>query len=316
MVVAGGGAIGMACALELRRYGRTVMLLERGELGSQASWAAAGMLAANDPQNPVALRSLAQMSIELYPDFLKAVAGVTGVEVPFETNWTHEGIAGGTFEWVKEWSLDPRKLMAALALAVRASGVEIFENCNVLSCLEGNGQVEVSTDRGTFAGKQSLDCRGAWTGGAVRPAKGQMLRVYAPGVMAQEGRGNVVVRTADVYAVPRLDGSVVIGATVEDAGFDTVVHEVDVQALRARAATLVPALAEAQEMERWAGLRPDTPDHLPLMGQTAERAFTAAGHFRNGVLLAPATAKVMAELMRGAVPSVDLRAFAPSRLDT
>ena len=78
---------------------------------------------------------------------------------------------------------------------------------------------------------------------------------------------------------------------------------------------MVPALAEAQEMERWAGLRPDTPDHLPLMGQTAERAFTAAGHFRNGVLLAPATAKVMAELMRGAVPSVDLRAFAPSRLD-
>jgi glycine oxidase len=122
----------------------------------------------------------------------------------------------------------------------------------------------------------------------------------------------VVVRTQDVYLVPRLDGSVIIGATVENAEFDRKVYEPDLQRLRAKAAELLPVLAGAPEIASWAGLRPDTPDHLPFLGQADTRAFVAAGHFRNGILLAPATAHVMMQLVLGIRTSVDL---APFRLD-
>ena len=100
-----------------------------------------------------------------------------------------------------------------------------------------------------------------------------MLRVHAPGALAVHGHGNVTVRTEDIYLLPRLDGSVVIGATIEDAGFDVSTSDADIARLRARAAELLPALAAAPELERWAGLRPDTPDHLPVIGRTGEHSW-------------------------------------------
>jgi glycine oxidase len=100
---------------------------------------------------------------------------------------------------------------------------------------------------------------------------------------------------------------------VEDAGFDKSVHANDVAHLKTEAAKLLPQIAEAVEIDSWAGLRPGSTDGLPLLGQVEENVFVAAGHYRNGILLAPATARVMAQLLAEEQPQVDLSTFSPCR---
>ena len=326
MVIAGAGLIGLACALECQRLGMRVTVLEKGSAVQEASWAAAGMLAAHDPANPAALTPLAELSLALYPEFLQRIALLSGQLVPMETEWTLEHAAGERtdtapkgfhadgFRRIAEQSLDPRKLSAALLAAVRRADITLLEGTPLLSHQASSNGVEIATAAGTLHGRWFVDCTGAWSA-PVRPAKGQMLRVHAPGVLAAGPLGNVVVRTEEIYLVPRLDGSVVLGATVEDAGYDKTLHEADLQLLRSRAARLIPALAAAPELERWAGLRPGTADHLPVLGFTGERTLIAAGHFRNGVLLAPATASVVGKMLCGEALPVDLDIFAPTRFD-
>ena len=325
IVIAGAGLIGMACALECRRRGLTVTLLERGRAGQEASWAAAGMLAAHDPANPPALQPLSNFSLELYPSFLNAAREVGGMAVPFETEWTLEEQAGAAvdvapaglsvtgFRRLREQSLDPRKLVAAATAAIRRANIDLREDTTLHSVQTAADGVRVSTSNGVFLCGRFVDCTGAWSSAGVRPAKGQMLRVNAPQALAAGTLGNVVVRNHSIYMVPRLDGSVVIGATVEDVGFDKTLIEDDLLALQRRAATLLPSLAAAEVLERWAGLRPATVDQLPLIGQTDRNIVVAGGHFRNGILLAPATAHVVGQLVLGETPHFDLHAFEPRR---
>ena len=122
-------------------------------------------------------------------------------------------------------------------------------------------------------------------------------------------------REGAVWSLQEMGIRAIIGATVEDDGFDKTVRPADIAHLRALAAKLFPPIAEAPELETWAGLRPSTPDSLPLLGPIPgqENQFLATGHYRNGILLAPATARVMAELIMGEPPSVDLAPFSPLR---
>jgi glycine oxidase len=128
-----------------------------------------------------------------------------------------------------------------------------------------------------------------------------------------------VVRTPGIYIVPRTSGPsagrAIIGATIEDAGFDKTVHPPDIDHLHSLAAALLPPLADTLELEAWAGLRPATPDGLPLLGALPNQPnhFIATGHYRDGILLAPATAHVMAQLLLGETPSIDLAPFSPAR---
>jgi glycine oxidase len=143
-----------------------------------------------------------------------------------------------------------------------------------------------------------------------------MLSVALPSTLPL----HFVVRTPDIYIVPRTTDPcatrAIIGATVEDVGFDKTVHPADIAHLRSLASTLLPVLAEAPQLEAWAGLRPATPDGLPLLGclPTRPHHFLATGHYRNGILLAPATAHVMAQHLTGETPSLDLSPFSPSRI--
>ena len=160
---------------------------------------------------------------------------------------------------------------------------------------------------------------GAWTGTigglprrvGVRPVKGQMVALLPPAPLIRR-----VVGGRGVYCVPRDDGRVLVGATVEEAGFDVSIAPAAVEELLAAAATVLPALATAPLHSRWAGLRPGTTDDLPLLGvdPEVEGLIWATGHYRNGILLAPLTASVVAALARGEEPPVDLAAFAPGRL--
>jgi glycine oxidase len=316
----------------------------------EASAAAAGMLAAYDPENPAMLLPLSELSLSLYPKFLDHLLDLSGEVVPLHTSTTlqalpagHEVLAGQLpilsrevlsllapeftpgdrrFLLLSENSLDPRELGRALLAAVRAAGIEVRAQTPIRLLRSGPAGVEIHTPNEALLAGRFVDCTGAWSAAAnlpahlqVSPRKGQMLAVELP----PSSPLHVVLRTPDIYIVPRTTQvagiRAVIGATVEEAGFDKTVNAVDIARLRGLAAQLLPVIAEARELETWAGLRPATPDNLPLLGPIPgqDNQFLATGHYRNGILLAPATARVMAELITGESPSVDLSPFSPLR---
>jgi glycine oxidase len=123
-----------------------------------------------------------------------------------------------------------------------------------------------------------------------------------------------VVRTPDVYLIPRSDGRMLIGATQEEAGFNKRTVPETIQRLRQAALDLVPKLVNARILEAWAGLRPGTPDTLPILGATDTPGyFAATGHFRDGILLAPVTAKVIGQVIAGRKPDWDITPFSAQR---
>ena len=319
VVVIGAGVIGLSIALEMERRGARVVVVERGEAMRQASVAAAGMLAVDDPGNPPELLPLARMSVGLYPEFLQRVEVLSGMAVPFQTETAlHYAEDGGVMR-LAEWSVDPRQLGAALVGAVRATTISLLERVEAGAVEDVPGGIRVRLAGGVeVVAEKVVHATGAWGGNDafVVPRKGQMLRVRVPKGMALRE----VHRNERVYVVPRTAGpqagTAVIGATVEDVGFDVNVHAEDLARLRAMAAELVPKLAsemDAPQIEAWAGLRPATRDGLPAIGAAGPRRFVAMGHYRNGVLLAPATAVVMANLLMGERPEVELGAFAVER---
>ncbi len=206
-----------------------------------------------------------------------------------------------------ESAVDPRELVAALALALERAGGTI-ETAEVVGGLfEGERLGGVRTAEGAeLAAESVVLAAGAWSAAdwlpafarpEVRPVKGQILTLAGP-------RGRPVceriVVGERVYIVPRVDGRVIVGATVEEQGFDTRVTAGGVHELLREAYRTLPEIVELELVEATAGLRPTTPDNLPLIGPGAiEGLVLATGHFRNGILLAPLTAERIAALLVG-----------------
>ena len=341
IIIAGGGIIGLATACELRQRGADVLLLERGETGREASSAAAGMLAACDPETPVALQAFALECGRVYPQFVAKMEAASGIAVdlrrqgtitlepevhatmpteyrrlsPDELSQREPALQahGLTPYLVPEDCVDPELLMRSLTRSAELAGVEIRRGVAVNEMRPAKqtpGQIEVVTRSDVFAGKAAIDCRGSWSGAPVVPRKGHMLYVQPQ----RAGLVQHVVRAPDSYIVPRSSGKVLLGTTVEDAGFDKTVNEATIRKLHAAAVKYFPELEEAPMVATWTGLRPGTPDDLPLMGETATPGiFLASGHFRNGILLAPLTAQIMADMLAGKPPALDISAFSPLR---
>jgi len=123
-----------------------------------------------------------------------------------------------------------------------------------------------------------------------------------------------VIRSPQAYLIPRSDGRLLVGATVEEAGFDKRTDLATIQRLHRAAIELVPKLADARILETWAGLRPGTPDALPILGETLTPGYyVATGHFRDGILLAPITAEVMTSVIEDRTPEYDLTPFSAAR---
>ncbi|MES2392910.1 MAG: FAD-dependent oxidoreductase [Acidobacteriota bacterium] len=324
ILIAGAGIVGLALALELDARGIKVTVLERGDALAQASTAAAGMLAVHDPDNPRELLELSEYSAELYPEFVARLERLSGLVVPMQTESTVQYLReGGTME-LREHSVDPGHLAPALVAAVRARGIELREGVEVVSTRRGvDGREVVAASGEVFRARVVVFATGAWEcadcmRGLVKPTKGQLMRVQLPEALKDLRQ---VHRRGHTYVIPRLlgpqAGSAIVGATVEYAGFDTETHEGDLVELRRAAAELLPALGEADAapmIEAWAGVRPMTADGMPLLGTSQVAGeFYAVGHGRNGILLAPATAVVMADLIEGKKPAVDVARFSAER---
>jgi len=313
-----------------------VLVVERGEPGHEASHAAAGMLVGSTLEGPKALHPLAAASAEMYPEFVHELQDESGVHVDLRDQGTlvfgHEGcgvklpapllelepslaLSDHPAEFVKERSVDPRALGAAALKAAKHREADISSGTEVTSLLIAEGKVAgVICAKTAYHAAIVVNCAGAWAGllgphrFPIRPVKGQMLAVVGQPVLRH------VIRTPDVYLVPRSDGRILIGATVEEAGFDKRTVPETIHRLHQAALGAVPALAEARVHEAWAGLRPGTPDDLPILGPTETPGyFVATGHFRDGILLAPVTALLMAQVISGETPRHDLSAFSPGR---
>jgi glycine oxidase len=340
VIIAGAGIIGVSIALELRERGLQVLVLDRGEPGQEASSAAAGMLAAFDPETPFALRSVAEESARMFPDYVRKLENLSGMQVDLRSQGTialldgssasaasslgtHRrlsadelrrmepavAIQGYSAFFVEESSVDPVLLMRAALKAASAVGIGVRGSVEVRELRAHGGQIEATTGQGRLSAAKAINCCGAWSGAPVKPRKGQMLAVRP-----QDTHLEHVIHAPGIYLVPRSSGSLVIGATVEDIGFDKTVEPETIQELHRAAVELVPDLASAEIVASWAGLRPGTPDDLPVLGETeVQGVFTASGHYRNGILLAPVTARIMANLCTGKPPGMDISRFSPAR---
>jgi glycine oxidase len=337
VIVVGGGIIGLSLSISLRKRGARVLVVERGEPGREASHAAAGMLAPGF-EMPAALRPLAIASASVYPEFAHELQDESGINVDLRDQGTlvfpppdvpeHPlpaplaGLEPGLADphraafYLKERSVDPRALVAAALKAAKHREVDIYSGSTVSEILIASGRVTgVRTERTSYLAPVVVNCAGAWSGQIpplafpTRPVKGQMLSV-----IGESAKLRHVIRSPEVYLVPRSDGRLLIGATVEEAGYDKRVIADTIQRMHRAAIEMFPALVNARVLEDWAGLRPGTPDDLPMLGVTEISGyFVATGHFRDGILLAPITAHVMAQVVTGVNPEYDLGAFSPAR---
>lgn len=350
VTVVGSGIIALACALEAADRGVRVRLIGTAHHG-EASPAAAGMLAPSVERELGPLHDVARASRDLYPAYLAALAARTGVHVPrnalgiLEVATSAERAARlrRTAEPPSEWlersellalepgitpaavggvrhpddgAVDPLALLDALRTAVaRHERITVVRE-DVQAVRGGAGGAVVTTDGdGRFESEHVLLAAGAWTpliAGVppipVAPVRGQMVAYDAAPLRH-------VVYGETGYLVPRHDGHTAAGSTMEHAGFDATVTDSGVAAVRHAAEATAPALASAALHAAWAGLRPVTPDGRPILGPDPEhpRLVYACGHSRNGILLTPITALLVADLLTGTTPRHDVSQFRAGR---
>jgi len=235
--------------------------------------------------------------------------------------------------WIRDEAyLDPRVITHVALTAASKTGAEIRGNAEVISVLIEKGRcngVLVAETQNFFAGKSGVRAgeeiaarnvviAAGWRSGQIGgvesyaptiPVRGQMVALdNVPGAP------RTILRSGQGYMAPRDDGRVVVGSTLESGLFEKRVTPAGLRKILAAATEMAPALAEAPILEIWAGVRPDSPDHLPIIGPTdIEGLFIATGHYRNGMLLAPATAKYLAEWIAGKKVSGWFEPFSPLR---
>ncbi len=308
ILIIGGGVIGLTAAYFLAREQVQVAIIDQGDFGKEASWAGAGIIPPADPthaRDP--FDQLRAHSSVLFPKLSAELKEETGIdngyrrcgglvfhdpeETYFEREWRSEGVR---FERLRPWC-----------------PVFGFER-------QGSRIVGVRTQDGILRAGRYLVTAGAWTGGLLEPLGWRPKIKPIRGQIALLNTGTPIIHRVLLqgkrYLVPREDGRVLAGSTEEDVGFDKNTTAEAIEGLRSFATALVPALANAAPERSWAGLRPGSPDGLPFIGPFPglDNLYVAAGHFRAGIQLSPATGLVLKELLLGQPLTVSLESF---RLD-
>lgn len=344
-LIVGAGVVGCATALELARAGARVRVIERGEAGQESSWAGGGILFPllpwdySDGVNRLVLRSLAR-----FPGWIEGLRAGTGLDPEYqssgmlvlppcdataaaswcaahgyrqETPRARAIVPGLAVEEDALWLPDvtqvrnPR-LLNALRRALEISGVELVEHAAALAWTISGARVHaLETARGPMSAGNYIVAAGAWSRTLldaraealdVRPIRGQMLLFRTgPDVLRH------IVLKGGIYLIPRRDGHVLAGSTLEDVGFDKRTTQAAGSMLLERAAAMLPLLGEARLVRHWAGLRPGSPENVPVIARhpALENLYVNSGHFRYGVTMAPASAEILANLALGRPQAID-----------
>ncbi|AOU99480.1 glycine oxidase ThiO [Acidihalobacter yilgarnensis] len=348
-IIVGGGLIGMLAARELSATGLAVRLIERGELGHEASWAGGGILSPLYPwRYPAAVTRLARYGQARYPALARCLYEESGVD----PEWEPSGLlvpSASEYDAARAWAeqqhvelehldadgmrrcepaLAPMgegglwlpgiaqmrnpRLVRALRVGLAGSRV-VVETGNPVQGLRVNaGRIcGVDTARGPRAAGQVVVAGGAWSAGLlaalgppppIRPVRGQMV-VFR----AMPGQLQRIVLHGDRYLIPRRDGRIVVGSTLEEVGFDKSTTGEACTSLTQAACALMPALSDLAVEHQWSGLRPGSPEGIPVVAEhpRVRGLFINAGHYRNGVIMGLGSVRVMVDLMLARPPVID-----------
>ena len=353
-IVVGGGVIGMLTARELHKSGVDVLLLERGPLGGESSWAGGGIISPLYPWHyQASVNVLVRRSKELYPGLAAQLMDESGVdcellnsglfiadqaEIEQALSWSGEcginlhhvlgrkrveEIEPAIVETIDQglWMPDIMqirnpKVVKALQGSFNNLGIAYCEHTQVVDINIESGRVAgVQSDKDFYSAEKVIVASGAWSSGLlnnvqkidVEPVKGQMIML--------KGEPNLINRIilADGhYIIPRRDGKVLAGSTLEKSGFDKSISDTSLKQLRENAIELVPVLADFPVERQWAGLRPGTESGIPYICacEEVEGLYVHAGHYRNGIVLGPASAQLMVEIVLGKETFCDSRPYA------
>lgn len=334
IIIIGGGIIGLAIAVELKLRGLSVTVLNR-KFSEAATQAAAGMLAPRaEKLHKGAMLDLALQSLSIYPEWVGKLTQISGEDTDFnpcgiiapvyqlpenlnknnnseshsiwldkntiqlyQPNLSAEVVGGWWYP--EEGQIDPPCLGKVLLQVAQSLGVELKEGVEAIAFSRQNGKIKnVLTKSGIFEGDLYILAGGAWSGKLlplpIRPIKGQMLSLK---ICPQHPLERVIFGE-NTYLVPKQDGRLIIGATSEDIGWMAGNTAQGINNLLQRAIRLYPPLASWEINEIWYGYRPATPDEMPILGYgDISNLILATGHYRNGILLAPITAKSISDLI-------------------
>jgi len=337
MIIVGAGIIGLACAWRLAQKGIEVTVFDSGPAAGEASWAGAGMLApggeceADSPMSRMSVASLAS-----YPEFVNELRDSSQLGIDFricggiELAFTPEevealadranrqasaGIPSESIAWPastaarfypRDSVVDPREMTAALQVACQRLGVRVHER-EAVTAIDPQGKSVQTTER-QYSCEGVIVAAGAWSSlllpaaRRTNPVKGHLI-----GFDAKPGMLDTILRHRQTYLVQRSNGRLIAGTSVEDTGFDKAIDPHVVEDIRSRAAGLLPDLGALPVAEAWTGLRPAIEGEVPAIGRIicangADRTnvWAAFGHYRNGILLAPETARQIAESVTAA----------------
>lgn len=366
VLIIGGGIIGLAIARELHKKGVSkITILERGEIGKEASFAAAGMLAPNaETERRDVFFRFCDESNKIYPNFARELYDETAIDIELEQSGTIYAAFTDRdvqeirqrYEWQKkanlaveflnagtvrklepfispdvrealffpmDWQVENRKILLALKKYAETHQIEIVEHSEIKNLLiEGEKVIGAETVGKKFYAETVVLATGAWTSlikagnfpmPSVKPIRGQIVSYHTAKRLFQR-----VIYSPRGYLVPRLDGRILIGATVEDAGFDKSVTAAGTEFLTEIALEIAPSLVNLNIAEKWVGLRPFAADGLPILGAFPEikNLFVATAHYRNGILLSPKTAEIIAGKIVNNYESEYLKAFSLRRFNT
>jgi len=326
MIVAGAGIIGLSCAWRLAQKGVKVRIFESRQASREASWAGAGMLAPGgelDDASP--LTRMALDSLRQYPDFVAELQELSGLPIDYqrcgaiESAFTEDeaialedralrqtgiGIRSQPVTWKNSVSarfypddqlVAPREVTNALRIACLRAGVSIHEHEAVTELMQDG--LGIRTHRGDYPDDSVLIAAGAWSSSlqpglpAAMPVRGHLI-AYRP----ERPLITSILRHRHTYLLQRRDNELVAGSSTEYVGFDRTIDERMVGDIHSRAAQLLPDLAAMTPAERWIGFRPGIEGGIPVVGRIeGTNIWTAYGHYRNGILLAPETARMIAE---------------------
>ncbi len=329
VLVIGGGIIGLATAIALSQKGADVTVVERELCGQGATWAAAGMLAPEAERLEGDLLEFGIRSREMYPQWIANLMRLSGQDCGYwccgmiapvleesdrqlisehpkyiNREQSHQRQSGlgesivGSLWLPEDGQVNNRKLTQALLTAARSLSIKILEGTTVYEIVRDQNRVlHLDTSAGKLLSDRYILATGAWTRSLIplpiKPIKGQMLSVFDRDRKLQR-----VIYAPSCYIVPRQDGAIVVGATVEDNGFSRGNTASGIAQLLNRAITVYPAIADMRITETWWGFRPHAPNEVPILGASDYENLTlATGHYRNGILFAPITAKIIADFI-------------------
>lgn len=365
--IIGGGVIGCSIGWRLAREGMRVAVIERGEAGKEASWAAGGILGPlAEADQADEFYHLAAASRAMYPEFARELREASGIDIEYRTEgtlhlalaeedeaelehrWSWQRNAGLNVKRLNRdcvlklepainpavrWALkfpddhqvDNRRLTKAVEIAARRAGVAMLTMTEATELLSSGSEIRgVRTSRGEILAPTVILAAGSWSTQIERasnlriePVRGQMISLEMPDAPISH-----VIYSCRAYLVPRHSGYVIAGSTTENVGYDKRVTAGGIASIIDRAVEIAPALAEMPIIEAWAGLRPKlrpelAHDEWPVLGRRpgADGLIYATGHYRNGILLTPITARIISDLALRGESAIDIRPFSPTRFD-